>query len=377
MRLGIPGAAKLRKDIMAMAGVTPEAMGAKRRDALQTGQRAVELWLWGIAVLVLAMIIVGGATRLTDSGLSITEWKPILGAIPPLGEADWLAVFEKYKQIPEYHLVNKGMSLESFKFIFWWEWSHRFLGRLIGIAFALPLLVFWASGRLRAGLPVKLLSILALGGLQGAIGWYMVSSGLSERVDVSQYRLALHLSVAMAILAIVVWFALDERRARLGTTVATADQSVRRFAHVVLALLGVQIVLGAFVAGLRAGLVYNTWPSMNGQFIPSDYWIAEHGLLSLFDSHAAVQFNHRIAAYVVLAAVFYHVWGIVRGGGTGMVKTSGIALAHATLAQAVIGILTLLMHVPLTLGLLHQGGAAIVLGVAIWHFYEVRKARTA
>ena len=373
--LGIPGPEKLRKDNVAMAGVTPQALGATHRGVLASGQRAVELWLWAIALLVFAMIVVGGATRLTDSGLSITEWKPILGAIPPLSEADWMGVFEKYKQIPEYHLVNKGMSLDEFKFIFWWEWSHRFLGRLIGIAFALPLLVFWVTRRLRPGLPLKLLSVLALGGLQGAIGWYMVSSGLSERVDVSQYRLALHLSVAMAILAIVVWFALDERRARLGGNTATADAKVKTFAKVVLALIGVQIVLGAFVAGLRAGLIYNTWPSMNGQFIPSDYWIAEHGILSLFDSHAAVQFNHRMAAYIVLAAVLFHAWRIVRGGGSGAVRTSGIGLAHAVIAQAVIGILTLLMNVPLLLGLLHQGGAAIVLAIAIWHLYEIQHAK--
>ncbi|HPG89697.1 MAG TPA: COX15/CtaA family protein [Hyphomicrobium sp.] len=333
------------------------------------GQQAVENWLWFIAMLVFAMIVVGGATRLTDSGLSITEWKPILGAIPPLNEADWLSVFEKYKQIPEYHLVNKGMALDEFKFIFWWEWSHRFLGRMIGIAFALPLMAFWAMGRLRAGTPLKLASVLALGGLQGAIGWYMVSSGLSERVDVSQYRLALHLSVAMAIFAVVIWFALDERRARLGSSYARADQAVRSFAHVLLALIAVQIVLGAFVAGLRAGLVYNTWPSMNGQFVPSDYWIGEHGWLSLFDSHAAVQFNHRMAAYVVLTAALYHGLTILRGGASGVVRTSGFALAAAVAAQAVIGILTLVMHVPLVLGLLHQGGAAIVLGIAIWHLF--------
>lgn len=360
-----------------MAGVTPQALGSLRRHATAGGQRAVELWLWFIAALVFAMIVVGGATRLTDSGLSITEWKPILGAIPPLNEADWLSVFEKYKQIPEYHIVNKGMSLDEFKFIFWWEWSHRFLGRLIGLAFALPLLVFWVTGRLRAGLPVKLLSILALGGLQGAIGWYMVSSGLSERVDVSQYRLALHLSVAMAILAIVVWFALDERRARLGGLPATAHQKVYTFAHILLALLAFQIVLGAFVAGLRAGLIYNTWPLMNGQFWPSDYWISEHGILSLFDSHAAVQFNHRIVAYIVLAAALHHLGTLMRGRASGIVKSSGIALAVAIIAQAVIGILTLVMHVPLGLGLLHQGGAAIVLGIAIWHLFEVRHAQSA
>ena len=167
------------------------------------GNRAVAIWLWSVAALVFAMIVVGGATRLTGSGLSITEWKPILGAIPPLNETDWLVAFEKYKQIPQYALVNAGMALGDFKFIYAWEWSHRLLGRLVGFAFALPFLAFWLTGRLRDGQPVKLLSVLALGGLQGAIGWYMVSSGLAERVDVSQYRLALHLTVAFVFLQIV------------------------------------------------------------------------------------------------------------------------------------------------------------------------------
>jgi heme a synthase len=354
---------------MAMAGLTSNANAIGPGAAVTGGQRAVEMWLWFIAALVFAMIVVGGATRLTDSGLSITEWKPIMGAIPPLSDADWQIAFQKYQQIPEYQLVNKGMALEDFKFIFWWEWGHRFLGRIIGIMFSVPLLAFWATGRLRPGLPSKLLGVLALGALQGAIGWYMVSSGLSDRVDVSQYRLALHLSVAMAILALVVWIALDERKSRLGSSPAIATAGVRTFAGVVLVLLGVQIVLGAFVAGLRAGLVYNTWPSMNGAFVPSDYWISEHGFLSLFDSHAAVQFNHRIAAYVLLAAALYHGWRLLRGGATGVVVSSGVMLAVAMLAQAVLGVLTLIMHVPLSLGLIHQGGAALVLGIAIWHLY--------
>lgn len=333
------------------------------------GNGAVEAWLWFIAALVIAMIVVGGATRLTDSGLSITEWKPILGAIPPLSEADWLVAFEKYKQIPEYHLVNKGMALGDFKFIFWWEWSHRFLGRMIGVAVALPLLVFWLIGKLRDGLPVKLLGLFGLGALQGGIGWYMVSSGLADRVDVSQYRLALHLSVAMAILAAVVWLALDERAARTGQKSGTASPGVARFAIVVLALIGVQIVLGAFVAGLKAGLVYNTWPSMDGRFWPTDYWMAGQGFLSLFESHAAVQFNHRIAANLVFAAVVYQAIAALNGGAAGAARTSAVVLASAVLIQAMLGIFTLVMHVPLALGLLHQGGAAIVLAIAVWHLY--------
>ncbi|NOT71786.1 MAG: COX15/CtaA family protein [Hyphomicrobium sp.] len=353
-----------------MPGLSPKAQAARRAGkSSQDASAAVEVWLWLVAALVLAMIVVGGATRLTDSGLSITEWKPILGAIPPLSEADWLVAFEKYKQIPEYQLVNKGMSLAGFKFIFWWEWSHRFLGRMIGVAFALPLLAFWMLKRLRPGSGLKFLGVLALGGLQGGIGWYMVSSGLADRVDVSQYRLALHLSVAMTILALVVWLALDERAARMGSAAPNAVASVRRFASPLLALIGVQIVLGAFVAGLKAGLVYNTWPLMNGQMIPSDYWIAEHGLLSLFDSHAAVQFNHRIAAFLVFAAAIYQAIRALNGGATGQALASAVVLAGAVLVQAMLGIFTLLLHVPLALGLLHQGGAAIVLAIAVWHVF--------
>jgi cytochrome c oxidase assembly protein subunit 15 len=359
---------------MAMASRTSAANAVEGSVVAANGYRAVEIWLWCIAALVFTMIVVGGATRLTDSGLSITEWKPILGAIPPLNGADWQVAFEKYKQIPEYHIVNKGMGLEEFKFIFWWEWSHRFLGRIIGVAFALPLLAFWLTGRLRAGLPARFLGLLALGGLQGAIGWYMVSSGLSERVDVSQYRLALHLSVAMGILALVVWIALDERSTRLGTPAGLATGGVKTFAGVLLALIAVQIALGAFVAGLRAGLVYNTWPLMNGALVPSDYWIAEHGLLSLFDSHAAVQFNHRMAAYFVLAAAFYQAWMLLRGGASGVARSSGLILAIAVFIQAGLGIMTLVMHVPLLLGLMHQGGGALVLGIAVWHLYATRNA---
>ena len=348
---------------------------AEVKLARETGDGGVEAWLWGIACLVFAMVVVGGATRLTDSGLSITEWKPILGAIPPLSEADWLAAFEKYKMIPEYHLVNKGMALEDFKFIFWWEWSHRFLGRMIGIVFALPFAYFWLRGRLRDGLPGKLAGVLALGGLQGAIGWYMVSSGLSERVDVSQYRLALHFTVALSIFALVVWLALDERRARLGGSQAIVTPLVRRSAVVLAALVFVQVVLGAFVAGLKAGLVYNTWPSMNGAFVPSDYWLDGRGWMSLFESHAAVQFNHRLVAYALLAAALVQAIAIVRGGATGSVRKAGLLVAFAVVLQAAAGIATLVHHVPLWLGLLHQGGAVIALGLAVWHLFATRDAR--
>jgi heme a synthase len=338
------------------------------------GSRAVETWLWIVAALVFAMIVVGGATRLTGSGLSITEWKPILGTIPPLNEADWQAAFEKYKQIPQYALVNSGMALSEFKFIYAWEWSHRLLGRIIGFAFALPFLFFWLTGRLRDGQPARLLSVLALGGLQGAIGWYMVSSGLADRVDVSQYRLALHLTVAFLLLGTLVWFALDEQAQRGGAFVSGAPSPVRGFAIAIVGLVLVQVVLGAFVAGLKAGLVYNTWPDMNGQFVPSDYWMEHRGLLSVFESHAAAQFNHRISAYLVAIAALYQLWKVTRAEVGYAVVRSAHVLVAAIFVQMVIGIATLLWNVPLNLGLLHQAGGAMVLMIAVWHLFTTRRA---
>ncbi len=353
---------------------TPIAASRRaERDISSNGTvSAVAVWLWSVVALVFAMIVVGGATRLTDSGLSITEWQPILGAIPPLNEADWLTAFEKYKQIPEYHIVNQGMSLEAFKEIYWWEWSHRFLGRIIGIAFGLPLVFFWLTGRLRAGQPLKLLSILALGGLQGAIGWYMVSSGLVDRIDVSQYRLALHLTMAFAILGLLVWFALGESR-KVRADTQSVSRVVSTLAIVLVALVMVQVVLGAFVAGLKAGLVYNTWPDMNGSFLPSTYFAQPLGWHSMFEDHGTVQFHHRIAAYIVGAMALLQAWAVWRAGIPRAARISAFVLGAAVFTQMAIGIWTLLAQVPLTLGLLHQGGGAVVLAIAVWHLFETRQ----
>ena len=337
--------------------------------ATNCGNQVVAIWLWISAALVFAMIVAGGATRLTDSGLSITEWKPILGAIPPLSDADWMAAFDKYKQIPEYSLVNAGMALTDFKFIYWWEWSHRLLGRLIGVVFALPFAFFWATGRLRAGLPLKLAGVLALGALQGGIGWYMVLSGLSARVDVSQYRLALHLATAFAIFGLLVWLALDEGAGRRVSAAAVVPDIVTRMAALLLALVFVQVVLGALVAGLKAGLIYNTWPDMNGQWFPSDYWSVGNPALSFFESHAAAQFNHRMTAYALGIAALVQLWLVCREPAAGPVRVSALVLCAAVFVQMSLGIATLLAHVPLHLGLLHQGGGAIVMGLAVWHLF--------
>ena len=355
---------------MAKAVISPKALidGDTRR-----GSRAVALWLWFVAVLVFAMVVVGGATRLTDSGLSITQWRPLLGAIPPLTDADWLAAFDQYKQIPQYKLVNHGMPLEAFKAIYWWEWGHRLLGRVIGLAFAVPLLIFWLMGRLRAGTGLKYLGLLALGGLQGLVGWYMVKSGLADRVQVSPYWLAFHLAMAFAIISLLIWLAIDEGEPRAVTGEAAASP-VRRLAAALVVMTGLQVVLGAFVAGLRAGLIYNTWPDMDGQWFPSDYWLASTPWLSFFESHAAAQFNHRVLAYGIGAAVAVQVLQIARQPLDDRIRNTGLKLLAAVAVQTALGIWTLLAHVPLHLGLVHQGGAVIVLGLAVAHLHAVRRA---
>lgn len=333
--------------------------------------RAVQLWLFAVAGLILAMVTVGGATRLTDSGLSITEWQPILGAIPPLGEADWLAAFAKYKEIPEYHLVNKGMTLEAFKSIYWWEWSHRFLGRFIGMAFALPFVFFWAKGALRPGNVTKYAAVLALGGLQGAIGWFMVKSGLVDRVDVSQYRLALHLTVAFMLLSLVVWLALDlgqPANARAGKKKPGAT-----LAAWTVGLIFLQVILGAFVASLKSGLTHNTWPTMNGKLVPDEILALEPWYHNPFENPVTAQFDHRLVAYTVCAVVVWNVWSLLRTPQSSVVRNSALLLLAGVLAQIALGIWTLLEAVPLGLGIAHQAGAAILLVIAVRHLHVLRR----
>ncbi len=329
-------------------------------------ERAVRLWLLGVALLVLAMITVGGATRLTDSGLSITEWQPLLGAIPPLTDAHWHEAFEKYRQIPQYHLVNKGMSLEEFQFIYWWEWGHRFLGRIIGLAFALPFAAFWALGALRPGEPLKMAGVLALGGLQGVIGWYMVKSGLVDRVDVSQYRLALHLTVAFVILALLIWLALGIGRAE---TRGPARPRIARLPAVIIGLIFLQVIVGAFVASLQGGLVYNTWPTMNGAFVPDDLLALEPWYHNPFENPVTAQFIHRLIAYAIVAAVAVEAWRVYDSPEKLDLRGSAALLLAAVIGQAALGIWTLLHAVPIGLGIAHQACAAILLVIAVRHLH--------
>jgi cytochrome c oxidase assembly protein subunit 15 len=334
--------------------------------------RDVRWWLYGVAALVFALIVVGGATRLTDSGLSITEWRPIIGIIPPLTEADWQEALTKYRLIPEYKLVNRGMSLDAFKVIFWWEWAHRFLARMVGFAFAIPLVVFVARRRLTAGMSWKLAGLFALGGLQGAIGWYMVSSGLVDRIDVSHYRLALHLTVAFLILALLLWTAWSLLPGAAAPVARPAEPRHRRVAGLLVVLILLQVVLGALVAGLKAGLTHNTWPLMDDQLIPSGLWVMSPWYLNPFENVTTVQFNHRTLAYLIVACALWQAVSVVRAD-DGRLAPSAIALAVGGVAQAALGVWTLLAHVPLSLGLAHQGMAAIITGIAVRHLFLARR----
>ncbi len=367
-RVGFECSALSMTDATETSAAPPgDRAGSRERD-----RAAIRLWLYGICILVFAMIIVGGATRLTDSGLSITEWLPLLGAIPPLTDADWQVVFEKYKQIPEYTEINKGMSLAEFQFIYWWEWAHRLLGRFIGIAFFVPLAWFWVTGRISSDLKPKLIGIFVLGALQGAIGWWMVASGLVDRVDVSQYRLAVHLIIACLIFMACLWVALGLRPGNDGRQ---SGGVVTFGAGLVLIVILLQIYFGALVAGLDAGLTYNTWPLMDGAIIPGGLFLPPPVWKTLFEDILTVQFMHRMVAYLALILIVWHVWTVLRRWPRSNVAASALVLGLATLAQVGLGIWTLLAVVPLSLGLVHQGGAIVLLAVAVWNLHRAGRIR--
>jgi cytochrome c oxidase assembly protein subunit 15 len=334
------------------------------RSAAELHARAIRLWLVAIAGLLVAMVLVGGATRLTESGLSIVEWQPVAGTLPPLSADGWQAEFDKYRTTPQYRHLNSGMRLDDFKTIYWWEWAHRLLGRLIGAGFLLPLVWFLWRGWVAPRLRVRLWTIFGLGALQGAVGWWMVASGLVNRVEVSQYRLATHLVLACAIFAAVVW-TLQDLAPRAD---ATVPARVRAGAVGLLALVLVQIYLGALVAGLRAGLVYNTWPLIDGAFVPdaASLLSAAPAWRNLFENPLTVQFDHRMAAYALWILAVLHAADAARSRG-GPALAGALALAAAVTIQASLGVLTLIHAAPLALALAHQGMAIVVLTVAAIH----------
>ena len=301
--------------------------------------------------MIAAMVIVGGATRLTGSGLSITEWAPILGSIPPLSDVDWQSAFAKYQQSSQFKLQNSAMTISEFHSIFWWEWAHRFLGRIIGFVVTIPLIIFGWRKMLPAGLWPRIILLLVLGAAQGALGWFMVASGLVDRVSVTQYRLAAHLTLATVLFAYVIWLRLtlvQEIKPRWG------------WPALILSLIFVQIAAGGFVAGLNAGQGYNTWPLMDGAIIPSGLLVMNPWWLNSFENAMAVQFNHRILAYLIFGLV---VWQFLQNR-----NLAQLFLLAAIVGQIILGITTLLLHVPLHAALMHQGGALVVLFAAIWNF---------
>jgi cytochrome c oxidase assembly protein subunit 15 len=310
-----------------------------------------------MAFLVLCMVVVGGATRLTESGLSITEWAPIAGTIPPLSDADWAREFEAYKQIPQ-GVQNSWMGIEDFKSIFWWEWGHRFLGRFLGVAFAVPFVIFLFQRRFSWKLAGPLAGLFLLGGLQGAIGWWMVSSGLSQLTSVSQYRLATHLFAASLLFLALIWVA---RRLEPAKPASPTGWPV----WLLLVLLEVQIVAGAFVAGLDAGMTYNTWPLMDGALIPKGLDVIDPFWKNLFENALTVQFNHRMIAYGVVAFVGLLLWRQAKRGGFGGAHGWMPRIGALVVLQVVLGILTLVNSVPISLALGHQALAFMLAGATM------------
>jgi cytochrome c oxidase assembly protein subunit 15 len=337
---------------------------------------AVTIWLWCLAGLVFLMVTIGGVTRLTESGLSITEWKPVTGVLPPLSEAEWRAEFERYRQIPQYAAIFPAMDLAGFKLIYFWEWVHRLLGRLIGVATVIPLAFFWLKGALPPGFKLKLLGVLMLGAVQGAVGWWMVKSGLTDRIEVAQERLAIHLILAALTFGALVWLAASSmpRKPEVG---ARAVPVLQWLALGIVLVLVLQIGLGALVAGLRAGRAYNTWPLIDGSFIPplDDLTMLAPVWRNFLDNILTVQFQHRMAAYALLALALVQVAASAAAPGRKRTFRRSVVLAGLIAVQVVIGIVTLLLTVPLWAGLLHQAFAMIALGHAVAHAQASTAAR--
>jgi heme a synthase len=359
------------------AAVARTAAAAERR-----GQRAIAYWLLGCCAMIFVMVVLGGITRLTQSGLSITDWQPVVGIVPPLSHADWVAEFDRYKLIPQYRELNAGMCLAGFKTIFLWEYVHRLWGRLIGFAVGLPLLWFVARRQVPHRLILPLSGIFALGGVQGLLGWYMVESGLIHRVEVSQYRLVAHLALALAIYAATLWIALDLLRDRggnkpspsMGRGLSASNGPIwRRLAEALIALVALTICAGGFTAGLRAGFVYNTFPLMDGHFVPSTYAQLRPFVRNWFENIATVQFDHRLLAETTAASVLL-LW--LAGWQTALRRPVRLAL-HALLAAALLqfalGVSTLLLVVPIPLAVAHQAGAVLLLTAAMVFRHTLRQ----
>lgn len=334
--------------------------------------RPVRIWLYGLAAFVLLIVVVGGITRLTESGLSITSWKPVSGVIPPLNEAEWQAEFEAYQQIPQYNVVNSWMSLDDFKYIFFWEWFHRLLARALGLVFLIPFVVFLFQKRLSRDLALPLFGLFILGGFQGALGWWMVTSGLTELTSVSQYRLAAHLSAAAFLFIALLYVA---RSLEPGRVIGRVSRGQMVTAVILLVAIIVQIAAGAFVAGLDAGMGYQTWPLMDGAIIPNGMLVMEPAWRNFFENALTVQFIHRGIAYGIVIYLGYLIWRRARDGGFGGVHGWLPRLGFLVLVQVALGIATLLASVPISLAVGHQALAFMLAGATVAYIADMRRVR--
>ena len=337
-------------------------------------ERRIAVWLVICCFMVLAMIVVGGVTRLTHSGLSIVEWQPIIGTLPPLNELQWQETFDKYKLTPEFQQVNFGMNIAEFKGIFWWEYIHRLLGRAIGFIFLFPYLFLLLRRLVQGPLAWKLLGIFVLGGLQGAMGWYMVKSGLVDDPRVSHLRLTAHLGIAFVILAAMFWVALDLLHPRTAQQQAPRLEGLRKFADALAVLVFLIVLSGGLVAGIRAGYAYNTFPLMNGQFMPAEIFLIEPRYLNFFNNMATVQFDHRLLAWLLAFLVPWFWWQVVRTDAGPRARLAGHLLLGTLIVQIALGIATLLLVVPVALAAAHQAGAVLVFAAALYAAHALRNA---
>jgi heme a synthase len=332
--------------------------------------KAVGIWLFVIAAMIGLMVVVGGLVRLTGSGLSITEWQPVTGTIPPLSDAAWQAEFAKYQGTPQYELINQGLGLDGFKIIYWWEWTHRLLGRALGVAFLVPFLMFWQQNRIGRPLALRLSVIFALGAAQGALGWWMVQSGLEpSRVAVSQYRLAAHLGLAIVLFGYILWTALETIGARQSRTPGLGR--FRPWAVALTALMFVQMLLGAFMAGLDAGLAFSDWPTYGGQWIPAGLYDLQPWWINHFENHALVHFQHRTVGYAVALLVAGLYAATRRAGADAPLRSAAKHAMLLTVLQIALGVLTVVTMVSMPLAALHQICALLLFGTALSWVYAL------
>lgn len=357
------------------AAPTPSASPVSAGDAAgdRRAQLRVAAWLFTICLLVFAMIVLGGVTRLTHSGLSITEWEPFIGTVPPLSEADWQRQFEKYRLTPEFKLRNFDMTVEDFKPIFWMEYAHRLLGRVIGLAYLLPMLYFFATRQVPRGMGGWLIALFLLGGLQGAVGWFMVASGLVDDPRVSQYRLTLHLSLAFLIFACALWLALSLSRPLPRGPARVAARLPAALAYAVVGLVAMMVLTGGFVAGIRAGLAYNTFPLMNGHFVPPEIFLLDPWWANLFNNMATVQFNHRLFAWLLIFTVPVLWWLVRRRADDTAARLASTLLLAWLGVQVSLGVAAVLLRIPVAVAASHQGGAVVFLALALWTAFELRR----